>query len=188
MRKAQDTAACLAMYSGRQSRWIDVEIKFVEWMRLSLETHCRPDWLSKSMLQFEPHPVTTLSHSCCSLILTNWNYESRNSNLHRRANNFRPVSFTVSAWKWVYATNLSSLQTEKREREIKQATSRGRNPQFTNNSDSATSTSELLLRQNSVTAHVHQSWARRLASDHCATWIHRPKSAVRTISRLFWRL
>jgi hypothetical protein len=41
---------------------------------------------------------------------------------------------------------------------------------------------ELLLRQNSVTAHAHQSKARRLASDHCAIENHRPKSAVRPIS------
>jgi hypothetical protein len=34
-----------------------------------------------------------------------------------RADNFRPVSFTVRAWEWVYATNLSRLQRERRERE-----------------------------------------------------------------------
>jgi hypothetical protein len=31
-------------------------------------------------------------------------------NYYRRADNFRPVSFIVSAWEWVYATNLSRLQ------------------------------------------------------------------------------
>jgi hypothetical protein len=35
---------------------------------------------------------------------------------YRRADNFRPVSITVSAWEWVYATNLSRLQRETRER------------------------------------------------------------------------
>jgi hypothetical protein len=39
----------------------------------------------------------------------------------------------------------------------KQATARGRSIQCTNNSDPITSTSELLLRQNSVTANAHQS-------------------------------
>jgi hypothetical protein len=33
-----------------------------------------------------------------------------------RADNFRPMSFTVSAWEWVYATNLHRLQRETRER------------------------------------------------------------------------
>jgi hypothetical protein len=55
---------------------------------------------------------------------------------------------------------------------------RGRSTQCTNNSDPITSTSESLLGQNSATAHAHQSWVRRLAPDHCATEIHRPKSAV----------
>jgi hypothetical protein len=36
---------------------------------------------------------------------------------YRRADNSLPVSFTVSAWEWVYATNLSRLQGETRERE-----------------------------------------------------------------------
>jgi hypothetical protein len=66
-------------------------------------------------------------------------------------------------------------------------TSHGRSTQSTNSSDPTTSTSELLLKQNSATAHVHQSQARRLESDHCATQIYRPKSAVRPISRWFWR-
>jgi hypothetical protein len=52
-------------------------------------------------------------------------------------------------------------------------TARGRSTQCNNNSDPVTLTSELLLRQNSVTSH-----ARRIASDHCATENHRPKSAV----------
>jgi hypothetical protein len=36
---------------------------------------------------------------------------------YRRTDSSRPVSFTVCAWKWVYATNLSRLQKETRERE-----------------------------------------------------------------------
>jgi hypothetical protein len=59
---------------------------------------------------------------------------------------------------------------ERNERERNKQTTRGRNTQNINYSDSVTSTSELLLRQNSVTAQ-----ARRLASDHCATEIHRTK-------------
>jgi hypothetical protein len=53
-------------------------------------------------------------------------------------------------------------------------TARGRSTQCTNNSDPITTTSELLLMQNRVTAHAHQSYARRLASDHCTTENHRP--------------
>jgi hypothetical protein len=34
----------------------------------------------------------------------------------RRADTSRPVSFTVSAWEWVYATNLSHLQIETNKR------------------------------------------------------------------------
>jgi hypothetical protein len=55
-------------------------------------------------------------------------------------------------------------------------TARGRSTQFTNNSDPIASTSEFLLRQNSVTAHF-----RRLASVHCATENHRPESADRPV-------
>jgi hypothetical protein len=36
---------------------------------------------------------------------------------YRRADNSRPVSSTVSAWEWVYATNLSRLQRETKDRE-----------------------------------------------------------------------
>ena len=61
---------CLEMYAGHHSRWIDVKIKFVEWMRLSLGTHFPDDQLSKFMLQFQPggiapslNHVTALSHS-----------------------------------------------------------------------------------------------------------------------------
>jgi hypothetical protein len=72
------------------------------------------------------------------------------------------VSFTVGAWEWVYATNLSRPQRETRERERERQernkqTARGSSTPCTNKNDPVTSTSELLLRQNSVTAHVHQS-------------------------------
>jgi hypothetical protein len=77
---------------------------------------------------------------------------------------------------------ISSAEREReRERENKQS-AHGRSTQCTNNSDPVTSTSELLLRQNRVIAHAHQSWARRLASDHCATQSHRSKHAVRPIT------
>jgi hypothetical protein len=73
---------------------------------------------------------------------------------YRRADNSRPVSFTASAWEWLYATNLSPQQREtsererEREREDRQ-TDRNKLParrstQCTNNSDPITSTSELL--------------------------------------------
>jgi hypothetical protein len=32
---------------------------------------------------------------------------------YRRADNSRPVPFTVTAWEWAYATNLSRLQRER---------------------------------------------------------------------------
>jgi hypothetical protein len=56
------------------------------------------------------------------------------------------------------------LVCRERERERERQTARGRSTQCTNISDPVTATSELLLRQNSVTAHAH-----RLASDHFAT-------------------
>jgi hypothetical protein len=88
--------------------------------------------------------------------------------MHRRADNFRPVSFTASAWEWVCATNLSRLQreTREREREREKQMARGKSTQCPNNSDPITSTSEFLLMQNSVIA--------RLASDHRATELLRP--------------
>jgi hypothetical protein len=48
--------------------------------------------------------------------------------VHRCADNSRPVSFTVGAWEWVYATDLSRLQRETREREWEREkqTARGR--------------------------------------------------------------
>jgi hypothetical protein len=69
---------------------------------------------------------------------------------------------------------------ERNKREIHQS-ARGRSTQCTTNSDPITSTSELLLRQNSVSAHAHQSSARRLSSNHCAIENHRPISAVQPI-------
>jgi hypothetical protein len=118
---------------------------------------------------------------------------------YRRADNSRPVSFTFSTSEWVYATNLSRLQRETSKRHVGEA-------QCTNNCYPITSTSELLLRQNSVTVHAHQYWSsptcvwplrnrdppakicrptysyRIIQTDHCATEIHRPKSAVRPIA------
>jgi hypothetical protein len=41
--------------------------------------------------------------------------------LYRRADNSGPVSFTVSAWEWVYATNLSRLQRETSKRHVGEA-------------------------------------------------------------------
>jgi hypothetical protein len=78
---------------------------------------------------------------------------------YRLADNSRPVSFTASAWEpsLCYKLIVYRLQRETREREINGQTARGRSIQYTNNSDPITSTSELLLRQNSVTAHAHQS-------------------------------
>jgi hypothetical protein len=55
--------SCVEMYSGREGRWIDVKIKFVEWMRLSLDMGFRPYWLSAFMLQFEPRRVSTFTQS-----------------------------------------------------------------------------------------------------------------------------
>jgi hypothetical protein len=46
---------------------------------------------------------------------------------------------------------------EKQEKEKIKQMAGGKSTQCTNNSDPITSTSELLLRQNSVTAHAHQS-------------------------------
>jgi hypothetical protein len=40
---------------------------------------------------------------------------------YRRADNSRPVSFTVSAWEWVYATNLSRPQRETTKRHVGEA-------------------------------------------------------------------
>jgi hypothetical protein len=44
--------------------------------------------------------------------------------LPRAVDNFRLVSFTVSTWEWVYATNLSLLQRETREGERDRETSK----------------------------------------------------------------
>jgi len=60
----------LQIYAGHHSRWIDVKIKFVEWMRLSLGTHFPDDQLSKFMHRFQLgaivpslNHVTPLTHS-----------------------------------------------------------------------------------------------------------------------------
>jgi hypothetical protein len=110
-----------------------------------------------------------------------------------------------STWKWLQARRyfsagvlhyhrmrvspcyelLSSAERNKRERERERErnkqTARGSSTQCTNNSDVIVSTSELLLRQNSVTAHAHQSASPTCSSDHCATENHRLKSAIRPI-------
>jgi hypothetical protein len=65
----------------------------------------------------------------------------------------------------------SAERGREREREGSKQTAFGRSTQCTNTSDPITTTSELLPKQNSVTAH-----ARRLAIE-----IHRSKSAVRLI-------
>jgi hypothetical protein len=49
-------------------------------------------------------------------------YLSVYSTNYRRADNSRPVSFTVNTWEWVYATNLTLLQRETREREREKET------------------------------------------------------------------
>jgi hypothetical protein len=115
---------------------------------------------------------------------TSWSFDHccEYFNSYRRADNFRPMShcqrMRVSL---CYELNLSA---ERNKRERDKQTASGRSIQCTNNRDPITSTSELLMRQNSNTAHAHQSQARRLASDHCATEIHWPKSAVRPIYEL----
>jgi hypothetical protein len=61
-----------------------------------------------------------------------------------------PGRCPLSAHESVYTTNLLRLQRHKE-------TARGSSTQCSNNSDTITSTSEMLLSQNSVTAHAHQS-------------------------------
>jgi hypothetical protein len=80
--------------------------------------------------------------------------------LYRRADNFRMVPFAVSVEsESVLRTYLvcREKQEKERERERNSQTARWRSTQCTNNSYPISSTSELLLRQNSVTAHAHQS-------------------------------
>jgi hypothetical protein len=69
--------------------------------------------------------------------------------MYRRADNSWPVSFTVCAWVSLCYELISSAERNKQ-------TALDRSTQCTNNSDN-TSMCELLLRQNSVTAHAHQS-------------------------------
>jgi hypothetical protein len=96
-------------------------------------------------------------------------------NPYRRADNSRPVSVTVSAWEWVYATNLSRLQRERNKRHVGEA-------------HSVIITAIPLPRRLScycgkiVSVRMLTNLRlARLASDHCATENHRPKSAVRLI-------
>jgi hypothetical protein len=55
---------------------------------------------------------------------------------------------------WTY---LVCREKQERERERRKQTARARSTQCINNSDPVTSMSELLLRQNNVTAHAYQS-------------------------------
>jgi hypothetical protein len=48
-------------------------------------------------------------------------WRSYASSVYRRADNARPVSFTGSAWEWVYATDLSRLQRETSKRHVEEA-------------------------------------------------------------------
>jgi hypothetical protein len=78
------------------------------------------DWVSKMAAFLSPSPYLTyvarqslrwdLTSSrghldCCPSLLIQYIVS------YRRADNSRPVSFTVSTWDWVYATNLSRLQS-----------------------------------------------------------------------------
>jgi hypothetical protein len=78
---------------------------------------------------------------------------------YRLADNSLPVSFTESMRVSLCHEPISSAERNntERERNDKRQTTRGRSTQSTNNSDPITSTSELLLRQNSVTAYAHRS-------------------------------
>jgi hypothetical protein len=78
---------------------------------------------------------------------------------YRRADNFRRVSFTASAWEGVYATNLSRQQRETREKEGETS------ERHVGKAHSVLITAILLPqrlscywgKQNSDTAHAHQS-------------------------------
>jgi hypothetical protein len=78
------------------------------------------------VLMMEP-PITSMMQR--TTLLTS--HPLQRASGYRRADSSWPVSFTVSAWEWVYATSLS----------------RGRSTQCANTSDPITSTSDLLLRQ-----------------------------------------
>jgi hypothetical protein len=53
----------LERYAGHHSRWIDVKIKFVEWMRLSLGTHFPDNQLSKFMFRSQSGAIVpSLNH------------------------------------------------------------------------------------------------------------------------------
>jgi hypothetical protein len=72
---------------------------------------------------------------------------------YRRTDSLRCPSLLMHESESMLGTYL--VCREKQERERNKKTARGRRTQCTNNSDPITSTSELLLRLNSVTAHAH---------------------------------
>jgi hypothetical protein len=127
-------------------------------------------------------PVSTLSvHYLC--LLRTWSTE-RKYRLSARTLVWEPATLGAPitlGWCPLLAMRASLFYELISSAERNKQTTRGRSTQCTNNSDPITSTSELLLRQNSVTAHANQSYARRLASEHCATENNRSKSEVRPI-------
>jgi hypothetical protein len=93
--------------------------------------------------------------------------------MYRLADNSGPVTFTVSALEWVYATNLSRLQRETSRRHVGEAHS--------------VLTTVILLTQRLSCYFGKIVSLRMLAnlklsdSHHCATENHRPRSVVRPI-------
>jgi hypothetical protein len=87
----------------------------------------------------------------CSLTVT----EALCNEVHRRADNSRPVS-SMPAYESESMLRTCLVCREKQERE-REANGTWEKLQRANNSDPITTTSELLLRQNTVTAHAHQS-------------------------------
>jgi hypothetical protein len=97
--------------------------------------------------------------------------------LYRRADNSRPMPITISAWEWFYATNLSRLQRETRERERDKQTAREKCTQRNNNSNPITSTSELLEAEQ-----CHCACSAILGSSTCV-WPLRNKDPPAKICR-----
>jgi hypothetical protein len=96
--------------------------------------------------------------------------------LYRRADNSRPMSFTVTAREWVYATNF--CRENKRERERETSTL------HVGETHSVLTTANILPRRLSYCYWgkiVSLRMFTNLASDHWAIAIHRSKSAVRPI-------
>jgi hypothetical protein len=107
--------------------------------------------------------------SATSLALLPISLNSILKGIYRRADNSRPVSFTVSAWEWVYATNLSRLQRETNKRHVGEV-------------HSVLITGMLLLQRLSCywgkIVSLRMLTNLQLASDNRATENHRPKSPV----------